>query len=362
MTKLSSEQERENRFYAVAFFGSLLLPLFGVYLLVVHSGSHWPHANLLTWYAVVTGALFIAAARRGAALGPFLFLAAVHVFLLTPELALRGAGFRYESGMQMVDGTAERFTRWTRDGELFWTLPQGPGVNAQGFKTRSLPTEPDPKILRIWVQGDSVSQQGYPEIAEMELNLGNPERRFDVFNFSLAGYSSYQGRRLVERLGESPGQAPKMDVAFIAYGWNDHWSALGLPDHELDIEKSTSTVDRFAEQLQRRLRLVQGLRFLLSPNPRDTEALRVPVERFQENLAFIGDFWRRRGAVPVLVTLPSCHRVCGVPDHLHREGFVRPGEDVVALHRSFTEAVRDVAGSRGWPLLDLEADVEGMAE
>lgn len=352
-------------------------PLAGVYALVAAKGHHWPHALLLTWYAVLVCALHeLARARkwrlRGRLNGIVLVFASLHLFVLTPEVALRLAAFRYEPGVGYHGDThPSRFVRLVEDPGLFWTLPPGsPGVNAQGFKTRPLPRPVDPGLVRVVVLGDSVAFQGYPEIAETLLNARRATparpyrgRRYEVVNLSLAGYSSYQGRVVAERHGD----AVAADVAVIGYGWNDHWLAWGEGDGEkADRAGRASRIGAspIVGAVYGHARLAQAARYLLAratPARDPGDALRVPPELFADNLRFLGDFWQARGARPLLLTLPSAHARLGVPAYLIAQGFARDEASVVELHAAYCRIVREVAAERGWPLLDLERQLADLA-
>ena len=354
-------------FCATAFFGTWTPPWLLLFWMVWRHGHHGLYAFLWFFYGTVAGlALWLARRRRGPGLAFFLALASLNLFLVTPELALRAAGFRYEHGMRMGEGAASRFVRWTADGELFWTLPPGPGINAHGFRTRSLPIESQPieprdeakTVRRAWVQGDSVAQQGFPEIAESFLNLDSRSTRFEVYNFSMAGWSSEQGRRLIDTLDPTTA----FDWALVAYGWNDHWTAMGAPDHEIEPARRSSPLGKVAHGILGRLRLAQAARYVVAPGAHPAgEGRRVPLDRYEDNLVSLGEAWRLRSAAPVLVTLPSAHRL-GVPDYLWRDGFVAEGTDVVALHELYVDRVRRVAEARNWPLLDLATELGALPD
>ena len=326
----TSPGDRTAHFARVVLAGSLLLPGLGIYALAASEASFWPVAVLLTWYGLLSCLLLELAIRRnlgtrGRFAGIVLALAVLHLFLLTPEIGLRLAGFRYESGIQFGYPRPHQFTRFVAHESLFWTLAPGtPGVNAQGFRTRMLPRTVDPGLVRVVVLGGSVAFQGYPETVETLLNAlpsqARSSRRWEVLNFSLPGYSSHQGRTLAERHGD----AMAGDVAVISYGWNDHWLAWGEPDATKTVSVGSSSKPSFVADWARRSRILQAFRRILGPRRSGpSEELRVPLPRYRENLASLGSFWQERGARPLFVTLPTSHHRLGCPGISGRQGLRR---------------------------------------
>ena len=101
-------------------------------------------------------------------------------------------------------------------------------INAHGLRGPLVPFEKEPGERRILFLGDSCTQQGYPaEVATLLTETGGGEGPdFDSVTLAVAGYSSFQGRVIAERLaGGLEG-----DLALVYFGWNDHWLANGAPD------------------------------------------------------------------------------------------------------------------------------------
>ena len=354
---------RSRLFLAIAVVGSLTPPLLGAYGLVAFLGSrYWPHAVAVTWYAFSICALTALAVRVGWRTNALLALAVFHLLILSPEIFLRLADFRHEPGIQFGYARTSKFLRLAIDKDLFWTLPPDrPGVNAQGFRTYALPRKQAPGLACIVVLGDSVPFLGYPEIVEALLNArGEAARRYEVVNLSLAGYSSHQGRVLSQKYGD----LLPADVVVIHYGWNDHWLARGSSDAEKTLVIDRSAAARMRSLIYRRIRLLQALRFVIGTGKATGEeapaGLRVPPERYRENLVFLGDFWTRRGARILLLTAPSSYARLGVPDYLVRDGYASDKTSAESLHRNFNQIVRSVAADHGWPMLDLAADFAAL--
>ncbi|MFQ5702076.1 MAG: SGNH/GDSL hydrolase family protein [Acidobacteriota bacterium] len=103
-------------------------------------------------------------------------------------------------------------TRW-----LFHT-------NAHGFNTPDVPFRKPHGVFRIVALGDSSTfgwgvdpQRNYPFLLEVELKRRYPEAKIEVVNLGVCGYTSLQGRVLLER--EALRYDP--DVVILSYGSND---------------------------------------------------------------------------------------------------------------------------------------------
>ncbi len=111
-----------------------------------------------------------------------------------------------------------------------WTLR----TNAYGFPGREVAPGPHPGTYRIVCMGDSStfgwgveSDEAYPALLEAELRRRHPDLRLEVVNLGVCGYSSFQGRILMER--EALRWEP--DLVTISYGSND-WSHVPEPFDE----------------------------------------------------------------------------------------------------------------------------------
>jgi lysophospholipase L1-like esterase len=293
---------------------------------------------------------------RGRAAGPLVALATLNLLVVVPELGLRGAGFRYVSGVEFGFPEPELFQELEPDRDLFWKLPPGAPANRLGFFGPD-PRTPKPDGTFRWIAlGDSCAQQAHPrawpELAAAELERDAPG--LEVVNLSMSGYSSHQGLALVERHGAEL----EPDLAAVAYGWNDHWLARGA----IDAEKR---IDPGSERLYRSSRLLQALRKLAVEREWISRAgvtltePRVAPGSYRENLERIVASLRRRGARVVLLTIPSSHGRLGVPGYLVEREFAASAEAVLGMHRAYNEIVREVAGATGAELLDLAAELDG---
>jgi len=167
-------------------------------------------------------------ARRAAPVDWLLAVAALNLVLVVPELALRLADFRFESGIQFGYPRPERMLAFEPDPDLFWRLPPSdPEVNSLGFKGDEIAVPKPDGTFRILFLGDSCTFQGYPQrVADLLAQRPDPRLRVEAVNLGVPGYSSHQGRIVAELYGE----VFEPDLVFAAFGWNDHWLAYGAPD------------------------------------------------------------------------------------------------------------------------------------
>ena len=100
---------------------------------------------MLAWYL----AGYLARGRRS--VGPIVVLAAMNMALIVPELGLRLAEFRYESGIWYGSRPGD-FARFDSDQDLFWKLPASrENVNSLGFPGREIdPLKPPDGPSTAW--------------------------------------------------------------------------------------------------------------------------------------------------------------------------------------------------------------------
>jgi len=282
-----------------------------------------------------------------------------------PELVLRLVGFQHVSGVQFGWPTPEELLRFEPDERLFWKLPpEHESINSLGFPGPEIEIPKPEGTWRALFLGDSCTYCGYPRIVEKLLNRDGPPDgpRCEAVNLGIPGYTSHQGR-LVTELHAARMQA---DLAFVYYGWNDHWIAYGSIDSEKVVrppgQGPRSATLRWAGE---RLRLVQGIRWLaerLGGGPVPLESPRVPPAEYRRNLERIHEVLAGQGVPVVFITAPTSHYRLGVPEALLEQGVVASAEDCMRLHRQYNGIVREVAAGTGAGLLDLEADFNRLPE
>lgn len=320
-----------------------------------------------SWAAVLLGLILTGAGlwflttylyRKQRPIGWLLSIAVLNLAVVVPELALTLADFRYESRIEFGWPRPSAFWLYEADEKLWWKLrPSDSGVNSLGFPGREIVVPKPPGVRRIVFLGDSVTQQGYPDFVEHFLNTkrGTKGGAFESLTFAVAGYSSHQGRILAETYGLKYEPA----LAFVYFGWNDHWQAYGSVDSEKVVRVSRSRWTRIGQQAYHHSRVLQGLNAIrgsLGGMNASTGEVRVPAERYRRNLQAIQQIFEGANVPIVFITAPTSHDRLGVPDYLIQKHFSPDKQSVVRLHREFNQIVREVARRNGSYLLDLEGE------
>lgn len=301
-------------------------------------------------------------AKRAAVLKPLLSVVAVVVVVGLPELLLRALGYQYESGVEFrIPEEDPSFITYQPDPHLLFKFdPAHPRVNSLGFPDGEVVLPKPPGVFRILFLGDSCTQQGYPgEVAARLAETRGPDGpAFDSVTLAVAGYSSFQGRVIAERLaGGLEG-----DLAVVYFGWNDHWLANGAPDSKrIAVQTELSRLERFVRSVHERSRLMQGLVQLQVGLRRWADPvssqLRVPIAEYRSNLEEIERRLRALGMPVVLLTAPTSHYLFGAPASLVQDRFAVDTDSVPRLHRAYNQIAREVARETGAALLDLERDL-----
>ncbi|MEM1206451.1 MAG: GDSL-type esterase/lipase family protein [Acidobacteriota bacterium] len=274
---------------------------------------------------------------KAAAANLGLLAATVLLLLGIFEGTLRLSGFSYVLYPQDIEfgmpNPVVLKAGFQEDDDLFW-VTQDYDAKLERLR-RQRPT---------WVLlGDSCTDLGgYDEaLAERAAGRGKALR---YGNLGVAGWSSFQGRRQLER--DVPPLGP--EVVTIYFGWNDHWIGFGIDD------ANVARVKRVFSSRWSRLRLVQlATKTRVAWDARGSGLPnRVALPDFEANLRAMVAQARSLDAVPVLLTAPSNHEPGEEPAALG-ERWLRDVSELVPLHRAYVDAVRRVAGDTGAPLCDL---------
>lgn len=261
-----------------------------------------------------------------------LALVTLGVLAGTVELALRLQGFSFVLYPEQIEfGNPDPVTLksgFQGDDDLFWVTP--------GYSDKlALLARERPKLLFL---GDSCTQFGHYDQALAAIFAATRGTRLAYGNLGVAGWTSYQGRRQLER-----DVVPLLPaVVTIFYGWNDHWIGFGVED------KNIARLKNVFSSRWSRLRLVQlTTKAALALASRDSPwPNRVARADFKSNLRAMVELADGRGIRPVLITAPSAHVPGAEPTYL-TDRWLRERSDLVPLHQSYVEAVREVAqGSR----------------
>ncbi|MCM8774231.1 MAG: SGNH/GDSL hydrolase family protein [Candidatus Omnitrophica bacterium] len=216
----------------------------------------------------------------------FVFLELVS-FCLNPIVKLShgqvGLGIGGKDALEYSSG-------YIKDRELFWKLdPSCEEYNSLGFRDKEISPHKGSNTFRIICVGDSVTfgwpckiEETYPKVLEKLLNSHFSQKRFEVFNAGVPGYSSYQGliwlRKDIIKY--------KPDLIIIYYGINDR-SASNRPDNEQKvlpewIVRSANYLRKFHfYKLFNKIKLY----FKYPPTKENHyRAVRVPPSNFKNNL------------------------------------------------------------------------------
>jgi lysophospholipase L1-like esterase len=298
--------------------------------------------------------------KRGRSTALFIILAVLNVVLVVPELILRAADFRYESGISYGALRPSFQALFVPDKDLFWKLsPSDPQVNSLGFPGKEVVTPKPKHVFRIVYFGDSCTQEGYARMVERLLNefFGGDSLRFECITMAVSGYSSYQGRVMAEMYGEML----EPDLVVVLFGWNDHWLAY----RAIDSETHSGDYNDIISRAYHNLRLLQFMKKTFAAQARSESDLvldevRVSLDEYRENLTRISDMFTYKNVPVIFLTSPTSHYRLGVPEYLTREKLTSSAEADISLHRKYNQVVRDLAEQNDLLLLDLETDFDSL--
>ncbi len=140
-------------------------------------------------------------------------------------------------------------------------------------------------------------------------------------------------------------------VAFVYFGWNDHWTGFGVEDKDLGAPAESGLGSLRLVHLVKRARLG----WLASKQSR--RPLRVAPEDFRRNLVEIVQVSRAAGIVPVLITAPTAHVLGEEPERL-AERHIEDVRNVIPLHQRYVSIVREVAAAEDALLCDAARHFE----
>lgn len=274
-----------------------------------------------------------------------LLSASVLLFLAIVEVTLRLSGFSFVLYPESIEfGRPDPVMlkkTFLEDDDLFWVTQDYPKKIERLLKER-------PPLVFL---GDSCTQFGHYDQALAWLVKKRRGANLRYANLGVAGWSTYQGRVQLER--DVLGAAPR--VVTIYYGWNDHWIGFGIED------KTVHRIKKIFSSRYSGLRVVQlftkglvalGTRQTAYPN-------RVSLEDFKDNLRVMVEKASAAGIRPMLLTAPTSIIEGDEPAYLAKR-WLRKLSDLVPLHRSYVEGVREVAAETGAPLCDLEAQFAAL--
>ena len=278
-----------------------------------------------------------------------LLAAIVAVLVAVAELTLRATGFSYVLYPEEIEfGRPEPVlleTGFVEDDDLFWVT--------KDYRQKLERLRRDrPQV--IFLGNSTVAIEC--TLLEAPLDSCGAIRMWNILgaygNLGVAGWSSYQGRRQLER--DVAPLGPR--VVTLYFGWNDHWIGFGIED------KNVARVKAVFSSRWSRLRLVQlATQATVAVGSRDTDyPNRVSRADFAANLRAMVRHARSRGIRPVLITAAASHVAGEEPKEL-TERWLRDLSELVPLHRSYVAAVREVAAAEGADLCDPEAELGALS-
>ncbi len=173
------QPDRESKIAETILYSSLFLSIIGCTLLFWQESRGVALLGFVLVVAVSVGRPLLERLVGSKNLvGWSLTLATLNLFLVVPELGLRAADFRAESGIQFGYPRPTEFMRFAPDERLFWKLPpSNQNVNSLGFPGDEIPSPKPAGRYRVMFLGDSCTQQGYPDFVELFLNEGPGPRQ-----------------------------------------------------------------------------------------------------------------------------------------------------------------------------------------
>jgi lysophospholipase L1-like esterase len=161
----------------------------------------------------------------------------------------------------------------------------------------------------LHILGDSSSfgwgvdyEKSYSSLLVEKLNIPSASNHFRLRNFSLPGFSSFQGKLLWQELDE----VKKGDWVILSFGWND--SSESYHADRLQYELRSSLLGKISWQMRQILFyrwMRTGLAGLSEPDLAQKKDVgqRVSVHQYRKNLEEMIEGIRRKGAKPLLVNI-----------------------------------------------------------
>jgi len=292
----------------------------------------------------------------------------VAVFFAGLEIGLHAVHFHYRRNLSYMEfgypNRGELHQVFELDPELLFRMKPGydfgPGfgpLNRQGFRGADFQKQKPEGMLRIACLGDSVTfgtmEGAYPEMLEQILKLIQTGHAFQVYNFGVPGYSSWQGRRLLK---EVIGQYHP-DLVVIFYGWNDLWLAKGFSDDE-QSSRPEVPIAKLRDQLSK-LRTYQLLNKAMASaqmkvKKNQTDKYRVSSDKYQSNLGEMVRLAQASGAKVIIATRPAGFGLAPLPDFFEYLGFTKDDKNLESIHDRYNQSARAAAKDNRVALLDLD--------
>ncbi len=295
------------------------------------------------------------------AIGPFLVgVMAIFIILFGWENLLERQGFSAEIQPVVIVGEESKpepkSKVFYKDPELLWrfrpgVMFNGRPVNQMGFLDREVDPEKKEGTSRVICMGCSITGQGPPPYSGYLHEYLNAEEpgKWDSFNMGVHGYSTSQGLRLFKNRGA----VLEPDYVTIMYGWNDHWRARAE-----DFKRMARKVGKWQAFLHNALKNKRFFQYIVKKKTpiydnvlkSDKYVLRVPPDKYRENLySFIKEI-KEVGAVPILIAAPRRNILT---HSLVKNGQIESVASGIKLHDQYLEILYEVAKETNTALIDL---------
>jgi len=287
------------------------------------------------------------------------------VFFLLAEAVLHIFGVNpYPRGVEFtVNRAPDHPDVFYRDHNLFWRFRpdrtivskffEGKSyrINRQGFRGEDFDRDHSGPLVAVL--GNSCSfgwgvseKESFAGRLETMLRNRNDTRNARVYNFSVPGYSSYQGKiNYREKV-----RPFRPDILLVTFAWNDQWPAAEkVPDKAQKMPPQWILDIHNLIGRTRLYRAVKSVIFSLS-GPREQaeyrdQAPRVELGDFRHNIDDIIEMGRNDGARVILLTSPApdlkTYYNISARSYLHER------------HRHYNEIIREAAAAHSAPLVDL---------
>ncbi len=295
-------------------------------------------------------------------------------FLLLTELVLRLIGAPAQSKNLYFQLNPEldypRF--FQRDRDLFWKFRPNQviksdffvegeyRINSFGLRNEEFSKIKPAGVFRIICLGNSNTfgwkqreSDAYPQQLQSLCDAKLPGLKIEVINAGITGYSTYQGKIF---LGEEILRL-EPDLVLVNYGWNDLLPAkFGIQDKEQKLPPQW-VLD--LQNLLSQTTLYQTLKSFWVGRFSGKKAIepgisRVSIDDFQNNLTDMEKICREYGINAVLLTNPIASL----------EAYWGKGKvsNVHLLHQAYNDAIRQLAFSKGFEILDIALLFEGRRD
>jgi len=295
-------------------------------------------------------------------------LVVVCCFFSGAEIFLRLSGFHYQRGLSYMEfgypNPSELHQVFEPDQKLLFRMKPGYDfklgfgpLNQQGFRGQNFEMQKPSGVFRIVCLGDSVTfgtaEGSYPEMLSEILSEKFPEMKIQVYNFGVPGYSSWQGKNLLERVIKDY----HPDLVIVFYGWNDHWLARGFSDSEQRIPEQGLLI--MLRDILSRLRIYQFMNKLIADVGgkflrMESWKFRVPIEEYRRLLKEMIEMVNSNGSKIILATSPAGFGLGELPDFLEALQFVRDASKLESVHNQYNQVVRELAQDSGTDIVDLD--------